>query len=249
MGREGGHLVQAVEVIHAVHVGDVGLAAEDVDHGNLDVLEFLLLGHRHTRNGRGRIQEQAAVADHDGLEARVGGVVEGLQSTAGHAGRGDGIHVDASVVRAVLVGVLGNGPVDGLKLLGGGRLRSAIRFLFHRDIAGSDHQEALRGDLVEELVVFPGGIGAGAVAPDEHRKQVLLAEGGKVLRGEDGVRFKRRVFEHQHFDGTGAAVFDDQGLGGVRRHRFGRTCSHDQGAGRQKEGNLFHGHRVLVTQK
>ena len=238
---EGRNLHEAVEVVHAVLIGDVLGTAQDVDDRNSDLLEALLVGHRHVRNGRARVDEQAAVADHDRGQARVRSVVQRLQAAAGHAGRSDVLHVDPAVVRAVLVGILRDGPVDGLDLLGGGGHGPAIGLLFHRDVAGGNHEEAVGGDLIQELVVFPRGVCAGTVAPDEDGQQILLAERGEVLGREDGVRFQRGILQHQHLVGTGTAVFDDFGLAGHGSDRaaLARGAQHQQARG-GKESDSFH---------
>ena len=65
---DGGHVVDALEVVHTVVVGNVSLAAEDVDDGAMNLLQ-LRLGHaRHAAHARAaalNLVEQAAVADHN----------------------------------------------------------------------------------------------------------------------------------------------------------------------------------------
>ena len=87
--RYGHYVVDPVEVVHAVLIGDVLGTAEQVEHGGVDVVQALLDRHRHAGYGSGRVDEEPAVADHNGPEPRIGGVVEGLESSARHSCRGD----------------------------------------------------------------------------------------------------------------------------------------------------------------
>ena len=106
-GQEGGHRAgHLLEVVKAVLPGDVGVAAENPDDG------FLL--HLGQAGLVVAAVEEAAVHDHDGLDAGVVGHVEGLQTAAGHAGRGDIVDVKLAVIGAVLVGVLGDCPFESL---------------------------------------------------------------------------------------------------------------------------------------
>jgi len=101
VGSIRGYVADAVEVVHAILVGDVRLAAQEVEHRAVELLQLALGGHRHTALGGVGVLgiEEAAVADHDGRDARVGAVVERLQAAAGHTGSTEVAGVDLVIIR------------------------------------------------------------------------------------------------------------------------------------------------------
>ena len=115
-------MVDSVEVVHTVAVCNIRLAAKDVDNRGVNLLQFLLRGHRHTANSLSGILlvEESAVADHQRGDTRVGAVVERLQTTTRHTGNGNILRVNLLIVGRVLVRILSEGPVNGLYLLLGG---------------------------------------------------------------------------------------------------------------------------------
>ena len=96
VGGAAGYVVYLVEVVHAVFVGDVCLASQDVDDAGVDFLQLRFVGHRHASHCLSAIAglEESAIAYHQGLDARVGAVVECLQTAARHACHADVFHVD-----------------------------------------------------------------------------------------------------------------------------------------------------------
>ena len=121
----GGYMLNALEVVHTVGIGDIGLTTQDVDNRTVN-LRQLLLGHAgHTGHTTGigatfvalGLLEQSAVADHDRGNALVKTVKECLQTAARHSRDTDVLGVDLLIERTLLVGILLKGPVHRLHLL------------------------------------------------------------------------------------------------------------------------------------
>ena len=123
--REDGHMVDAPDVVHAVLVGDVLLAPEQVERRRAQLGEMLLRQFRHSAPAGTGVRQNAAVADHRGRNPRIRRDLEGLQSSAGHSRHGDLVRVELAIVLARLVGVLRDGPVDRVRQQG--RLRRTTR--------------------------------------------------------------------------------------------------------------------------
>ena len=216
----GRHVADAMEVVHAVLVGNVFLSPQDVDDGRVNLLQFLFRRHGHSAHGLVGILpvEESAVADHERLDAGIGAVEERLQATAGHAGEADVPDVNLLIQGRLRVGILRIGPVDALYLLLRPRHGAAIGFVVHRNDARCQNQIAVGGNLVEEFVVFPRRIGAGAVAPYQHGQPVAGIEGREVLRLEHGVLGQRRCLCHHDLVRACAAILNDTRLGLRCRH-------------------------------
>ena len=189
----------------------------------MDVLQLILLRHWHAAHSLGSVLlvEESAVADHHRRDALVGTVEQGLQAAARHACGADVLRVDLLIVGRGGVGVLAECPVDALNLLSRGRHRAVGGLLFHGDVARGEDEVAVRGNLVEELEVFPGRVGAGAVAPYEDGQRVLGIELREILRGEDGVGGQRGLFLHHGLERAGAAVLDHLLLGSLTQEELG----------------------------
>ena len=101
VGSVCGHVLNAVEVVHAVLVGDVFLAAEDVDDGRVNLLQLVLLRHGHVGHGTAGVLllEESAVANHQRGDTFVGTVEECLQTAARHAREADFLHIYLIIIR------------------------------------------------------------------------------------------------------------------------------------------------------
>ena len=119
IGSKGGYVLDAMEIVHPILVSDVFLASEDIDDGAMQIVELLLLGHGHTAYSLVGILlfEESAVANHDGFDARVGTVEEGLQSATRHTGHADVADIEFLVIGRLRIGILSNGPVEAFNLL------------------------------------------------------------------------------------------------------------------------------------
>ena len=97
----GRHVVNPMEVVHAVLVGDVLLAAKDVDDWRVNLLQLRLLGHRHSTFCLSSVAvlEEAAVANHQRLDARVGTVIKCLQPAARHSCCANVLHIYLIIIR------------------------------------------------------------------------------------------------------------------------------------------------------
>ena len=115
-------MVYTVEIIHTVFVGDIGLTAKDIDNGRVDLLQFRLRRHGHSTHSTTGILavEESAVAHHQSLDARVGTVIECLQTAARHTCGSDVLHVDLLVIWRTRISILRNHPVNRFYLLLGG---------------------------------------------------------------------------------------------------------------------------------
>ena len=86
IGCIGWHMSDTTEIIHAVFVGDIRLAAKDIYDRRMDLAELILRRHRHVGNCAACVLliKQSAVADHQSGDSGVGTVEESLQSSARH---------------------------------------------------------------------------------------------------------------------------------------------------------------------
>ena len=84
VGSAGRNVFDQVEVVHAIFVGNILLTTQNVDDGRVNILQFRFVRHRHVANGLSAIAvlEESAVTDHQSLDARVGTVVQRLQTAA-----------------------------------------------------------------------------------------------------------------------------------------------------------------------
>ena len=116
-----GNMLDALEVVHTIAVGDILRTTEHIHDRCVDFVEFLLLRHRHTTDSLTGILlvEKSAIANHEGLDAWVSTVEERLQTTARHTCDTDSLGVNLLIVGRIGVVVLGNHPVDTLYLLVG----------------------------------------------------------------------------------------------------------------------------------
>lgn len=171
VGCEDGDVVDAVDVVHAVFVSDVFFAAQNVKDRGVEFCELVFAQVGHAGSGGSRVCEEAAVADDDGGDARVGGDFKGLQAAAGHAGYDDFAGVEFLIVGTGFVGILGDGPVDcvGEQRRFGGSAGSAF-LAFGGHGADGDDEVAVGGNFGEEVDVFPRGIRASAVSPRDDWK-------------------------------------------------------------------------------
>ena len=75
------HMVDAMEVVHAIGISDVTLATKHIEDRRMNAKQLVLAWHRHIGHGNGRIDEEATVANHQQCDAGVGTVVECLQTS------------------------------------------------------------------------------------------------------------------------------------------------------------------------
>ena len=101
IGSAARHMTNLLEVVHTILVGNILLATQDIDDAGVDILQFRLVGHRHTTDSliAVAVLEETAVADHQRLDTWVGTVVERLQTTARHASHTDILHVNLVIIR------------------------------------------------------------------------------------------------------------------------------------------------------
>ena len=122
---DGRHMLNTLEVVHTVGIGDIALTTKDVDNRTVDLSQLLLGNAGHTRHTTGigatlvalGLLKQSAVADHDRGNALVEAVEECLQTAARHTRDTDVLGVDLLIERTVLIGILLEGPVHRLHLL------------------------------------------------------------------------------------------------------------------------------------
>ena len=208
---EGRHMADAMEIVHTIAIGDVRLTTEQIHNRRVDLIQFLLRGHGHTTNSLIGILlvEKSAVTDHQQADTGIGAVEERLQTSTRHTSHTDILRIDLVIIRRVLVGILGNDPIDGLYLLLRSRHRTTIGFLFHGNKAGSQDDKSVAGNLVQELVVLPGRVGAGTVTPYQHGQFLVFAKDGEILRYQDGVLLQTGIFLHDGLVRTGTTIFYD----------------------------------------
>ena len=213
----GRHVVDTVEVVHTVLVGDILLATQQIHDRGVDLPQLLLRGHGHTTHGLTGVLlvEETAVADHQQFDTGVGAVEERLQATTRHTCHADAVHVDLLEEGRLGVSVLCEGPVDALDLLFGARHRTLVPLVVHRDESRGQHEVAVRGNLVEEVHVLPGGVRATTITPHQDGQQRATTELRQVLRCEHGVLGQSRHFGHHHLIGARTAVFNDSRLGSL----------------------------------
>jgi hypothetical protein len=87
IGDSDRHVVDLLEVIHAVCIRDVRRTTEDVDDGGVEFLQLALV-HRHAAHGRGAIDDQPRVLHDDGGQTRVAGHPHGLDAATAESGGG-----------------------------------------------------------------------------------------------------------------------------------------------------------------
>ena len=75
------HMVDAMEVVHAIGISDVTLATKHIEDRRMNAKQLVLARHRHIGHGNGRIDEEATVANHQQCNAGVGAVVKRLQTS------------------------------------------------------------------------------------------------------------------------------------------------------------------------
>jgi len=76
------HVVDTMEIVHAIGIGNVTLATEQIEHRCVNAKQLILARHRHIGHGNRWIDEEPAVAYHQQCDARISAVVERLQTTA-----------------------------------------------------------------------------------------------------------------------------------------------------------------------
>ncbi len=155
---ESRHMADAMEIVHTIAIGNVRLTTEQIHNRCMDLVQFLFRGHGHAANSLMGILtvEETAVADHQQTDTGIGTVEERLKTATRHTGHTDVLRVDLVIIGRVLVGILGNNPVDGLYLLLCSRHRTTVAFIVHRDKAGGQDDKPVTGNLVQELIVLPG---------------------------------------------------------------------------------------------
>ena len=225
----GRHVVNAVEVIHAVLVGNIFLTTQQIHNGSVNLLQFLLRRHRHTAYSLMGVLliEETTIADHQSLDALISTVKECLQSTARHTCHADILQVDLLIVGRLRVSILSESPVDALDLLLCTAHRPPVILVHHRDDTRSKHEESVRGNLVQKVHVLPGRVGASTITPHQHRKRLLSTEGREVLRRKHGVLSQSGHFGHYHLIGTCTPVFNDSRLRRLlSTHHHSRSAKH-----------------------
>ena len=75
------HVVDAMEVVHAIGISNVTLATKHIEYWRMNAKQLVLAWHRHIGHGNGRIDEEAAVANHQQCDTGVGAVVKRLQTS------------------------------------------------------------------------------------------------------------------------------------------------------------------------
>src|SRR5690606_19694303 len=120
---------------------------------------------------RTTVIEDTGVHQHQGINARIAGHVEGLDAATTEAGNGDLVFADTAEVGAAGTGVLGQGPVDGLgQLLSRGTRRSLLAFGNRR----------LRRALACTGATEDAAAGDDQITVGSHFQQVKAAAGGVV---------------------------------------------------------------------
>ena len=101
IGSAARHMSNLLEVVHTILIGNILLATQDIDNAGVDILQLRLVGHRHTTNSliAVAVLEETTITNHKRLDARVGTVVERLQTTARHASHTDILHVNLVIIR------------------------------------------------------------------------------------------------------------------------------------------------------
>ena len=95
-----GNMLDALEVVHTVAIGDILLTTEHIHDRRVDVVEFLLFRHRHATDSLTGILfvEKSAIANHKRLDTWVSTVEERLQATARHTSNTDSLGVNLLIV-------------------------------------------------------------------------------------------------------------------------------------------------------
>ena len=117
--------------------------------------------------------------------------------------------IDFLIEDTVRVAILGNGPVDGLRLLLRCGHRSTIGYFLFGEKACSDHQIAVRSYFIEELEVFPGRVGASSIAPNEEWQRIGRTEAAKVGGEKEGVSLEALHLLHHSLVRSCSTLFDD----------------------------------------
>ena len=182
-------MLNTLEVVHTIAISDILRTTEHIHNRCMDLLQLFLRRHRHAANSLIGILlvEESAIADHEGRNTWVGTVEQGLQTATRHAGYTDMLGVNLLIIRRFRIAVLGDNPINALNLLLCTRHRTSIGLLIHRDDTRSQHDEAVRSNLVQEIHVFPRRVRAGTITPYQNGQRILGIERLQVLRHENGM--------------------------------------------------------------
>src|SRR6185437_2043968 len=112
VAQEHRNVLDTCEIVRAVEIGDVGLAAENVQRRRVQRLQQRLL-QIHAGNGVAAARiENAAVHDDDGLDAGIIRDLQRLQAATAVTGDGDGLGIDLVEIQTVRIAVLLQCPVE-----------------------------------------------------------------------------------------------------------------------------------------
>src|SRR5690554_960390 len=150
------YVVDTIEIIHPVVVGDIALATQQVKGRGVKFVQMILGEGRHTRHAATATND-AAIANNCGGHPRIRSYLKCLQATTGHATDCNLGHIHLVVKGTRRITVLRNSPVYRVQQLRGSR-SAATTFTLLRHWADGNHQEAMGSHFREEVDMLPGGV-------------------------------------------------------------------------------------------